>query len=283
MNAGEFRLLGPLEVRVRGESLPLGGLKQRALLAVLLLHANRTVARERLIDELWGDAPPETAVKAVHGYVSRLRKVLPAGTLQTRPSGYMLALDAALVDVHRVDQLVAEAREAGAAAAACLLREALELRRGEPLAEFGDEPFARLEAGRLEDLRLVALEERIEADLELGRHHALVGELEALAAVHPHRERFRGQLMLALYRSGRQAEALEAFREAREKLGELGLEPGALLRRLERQILNQAEELELPDRRGRREGVVVLHLDVGRAHASALIESLLSIGATFAV
>src|SRR4051794_34558247 len=206
----EFGLLGTLEVRAAEGLLPLGRPKQRALLALLLLHANRVLARERLIDELWGDAPPETAVKVVQVYVSRLRKLLPPGMLVTRPPGYVLEVDPEAIDLLRFERLVAGARGTDPGHAAGLLREALGLWRGPPLAEFGDEPFVRVEAGRLEDMRLAALEERIDADLALGRHAELVGELELLIAEQPQRERLRGQLMLALYRSGRQAEALDA-------------------------------------------------------------------------
>jgi DNA-binding SARP family transcriptional activator len=227
----EFGLLGPLEVRGDEEPLRLPARKQRALLALLLLHANRVVGRERLIDQLWGEDPPETAVKALQVYVSQLRKLLPAGMLMTRPPGYVLEVEPEAVDLLRFERLVAEARACEPARASVLLREALGLWRGPPLAEFGEEPFARVEATRLEDLRLAALEERIEADLSLGRHAELVSELEALVAEEPHRERLRGQLMLALYRSGRQAQALEAYRAARAALAELGLEASAPLRR----------------------------------------------------
>jgi DNA-binding SARP family transcriptional activator len=240
----EFGLLGPLEVRTADGPLPLGAPMQRALLALLLLNANRVVPRDRLISELWGESPPETAAKAVQVYVSRLRKLLPAEMLVTQAPGYVLRVEPASVDLQRFERLVAEAHDADPARAASLLAEALALWRGPPLAELWEEPFARIEAGRLEDLRLAALEERIEADLALGRHAKLIGELEALIAEHPHRERLRGQLMLALYRSGRQAEALEAYRNARAALDELGLEPGAALRQLEQQILRQDASLE---------------------------------------
>ncbi len=209
----DYLLLGSLEVRDDDGPLPLGGAKQRALLALLLLHANHVVSRDRLVDELWGDSPPETAAQGVQVYVSRLRRLLPAETLLTRPPGYLLAAAPETIDLRRFERLVADARMADPERASRLLREALELWRGPALAEFGEEPFSRAEAGRLEDLRLAALEERIEADLALGRHNELAGELEALIAAHPHRERLRAQLMLALYRSGRQAEALEAYRD----------------------------------------------------------------------
>lgn len=245
----EFGLLGTLEVRAGDGPLPLGAPKQRALLALLLLNANRVVARERLIDELWGEDPPETAVTAVQVYVSRLRKLLPEGMLVTRSPGYLLEVEPESLDLQRFERLVAEAREADPARASSLLREALGLWRGPPLADFSGEPFARVEAGRLQDLRRAALEGRIEADLALGRHAELVGELEVLIAEHPRRERLRGQLMLALYRSGRQAEALEAYRQARATLDELGIEPGVALRELEKQILTQNAGLELPRER----------------------------------
>jgi DNA-binding SARP family transcriptional activator len=241
----EFLLLGPLEVRDGDRVVALGGVKQRALLALLLLNANRVVPRDRLIDELWGEDPPKTALASVQVYVSRLRKLLLPGVLVTRAPGYTLEVEPDALDLARFELLLAEARGARSEVAARLLREALGLWRGPPLAEFAEEPFARVEAGRLEELRLGALEERISAELELGRDLELVGELEALVPQHPHRERFRAQLMLALYRAGRQADALQAYRAARAALGELGLEPSVALRQLEQQILNQAGALEV--------------------------------------
>src|SRR5712692_7579357 len=239
----EYRVLGPLEVRDGNDSLPLAGAKQRALLALLLVHANHVLSRDRLIDELWGDHPPETAVQSLQVYVSRLRKLLPEDTLLTRPPGYLLAIELDEVDLHRFERLLAEGHaalaEGDAERASDVLREALELWRGPALAEFAFEPFAQAEIGRLEDLHLSALEERIEADLALGRHADLIGELEALVTDNPHRERLRGQLMLALYRSGRQAEALEAYRQGRQALDELGIEPSTALRQLEKAILTQ--------------------------------------------
>ncbi len=240
----EYRVLGSLEVRRGDGPLPLGGPKQRALLALLLVNANRVVARDRLIDELWGESPPDTAVKTTQVYVSRLRKLLP-GALHTRPPGYVLEVEWHNVDLLRFERLVAEARRAEPAAASRLLREALALWRGPALAEF-DEPFAKAEAGRLEDLRLAALEERLEADLADGRHAELVGELEALVPEHPHRERLRALLMLALYRCDRQAEALSVYRDTRAALDELGLEPSATLRALEKQVLTHDPGLNLP-------------------------------------
>jgi DNA-binding SARP family transcriptional activator/tetratricopeptide (TPR) repeat protein len=235
----EVDLLGTLEVRVGGGPVALGPPKQRGLLALLALNANRVVAREQLVDELWGDHPPESADGAVQVYVSRLRKLLPAGTLVTQSPGYLFALPAEAVDVQRFERLVNEAAHAEPALASTLLREALALWRGSPLAEFGDEPFARREADRLQDLKLRALEERIEADLALGRETGVVGELTVLVEAYPYRERPRRQLMLALYRAGRQSEALDAYRDARAALAELGLEPGIELRNLERAILTQ--------------------------------------------
>jgi DNA-binding SARP family transcriptional activator len=235
----DFRVLGPLEVRAGDGPLPLGGERQRAVLALLLLSANRVVGRERLIHDLWGEQPPETAVATLQAYVSRLRKLLPDGVLLTRPPGYLVVVEHGELDLLRFESLVAKARKAEAERAAQLLREALGLWRGPALAEFASEPFAQTEAARLEDLRLAALEERIEADLALGHHGEVIGELEPAIAEHPYRERLRSQLILALYRSGRQAEALEAFRSARAALDELGIEPSAELRRLEKAILVQ--------------------------------------------
>jgi YVTN family beta-propeller protein len=249
----EYRVLGPLEVRDGDESLPLAGAKQRGLLALLLVHANHVLSRDRLIDELWGDHPPETAVQSLQVYVSRLRKLLPDGTLLTRPPGYLLEIDPDTLDLHRFERLLADGREAlaegDAERASSVLREALELWRGPALAEFAFEPFAQAEIARLEDLRVAAVEERVDADLALGRHADLIGELEALISENRHRERLRGQLMLALYRSGRQAEALEAYQQARHALvDELGIDPSGALQRLEKAILVQDEALNAPAR-----------------------------------
>jgi DNA-binding SARP family transcriptional activator len=240
----EFRVLGPLEVRADDGPLPLGGARQRALLALLVLNAGKVVPRERLIDGLWGEAPPESAVKGIQIYVWQLRKLLPDGTIVTRPSGYALEVEPESVDLGRFERLVAAAHGAAPDEAAQLLREALALWRGPPLAGLGDEPGLRAEAERLDELRLAALEDRIDAELALGRPAQLVGELERLIGEHSHRERLRAQLMVALYRSGRQAEALQAYRDARDALAELGLEPGAELRELERRILAQDASLK---------------------------------------
>jgi DNA-binding SARP family transcriptional activator len=248
----EFSILGPLEVRGDGDRpLELGGRKQRALLAVLLLHANRVLSSGNLIEALWGDSPPETAPTALQGYVSHLRKALaPAAAIVTRAPGYVLELEEEELDLNRFERIVEEARRAAAegdaAKAAGQLREALALWRGPALGDLADEPFARAEALRLEELRLAAFEERIEADLRLGRHATLVGELETYVAQQPLRERPRAQLMLALYRSGRQAEALAAYREARRVLvDELGIEPGRELQELEQAILRHDPALDL--------------------------------------
>ena len=246
----DFRLLGPLEVDDGGAPTGLGGVKQRALLALLLLNANMTVASDRFVDELWGDAPPESARKMVQIYVSQLRKLLPSGMLRTQASGYSLEVGEDELDLARFGAAAAEGRGALAAGqpdrASDLLRSALAMWRGAALAEF-DEPFARIEAARLEELRVAVLEDRIDADLELGRHADLVPELEALVQQHPERERLRGQHMLALYRCGRQADALDTYHEGRRVLDEqLGLRPSAALRELEERILRQDPALAPP-------------------------------------
>jgi DNA-binding SARP family transcriptional activator len=233
-----FRILGPLEVSDGDRLLTVGAAKQRALLAALLLRANQVVSTERLIDLLWGDAPPATERATLQTYVLRLRQLLQADDnegpsqpiLVTRPPGYLLRVGAGELDLHEFDRLVALARAAAATGAhdqaAVRLREALELWRGPALADVASDSLRQVEAPRLEEARLAALEERLDADLALGRHASLVGELESLVANHPLRERLRGQLMLALYRCGRQADALEAYRQARLVLcEEFGLEP----------------------------------------------------------
>jgi DNA-binding SARP family transcriptional activator len=242
----DFRLLGPLEVVEHDRRLALGGGKQRSLLAVLLLHANEVVATERLIDELWGASPPVTVAKSVQKYVSRLRKELGDHRLVTRTPGYVLRVDPSELDLSRFERLVAEAGEAEPLTAARLLSEALALWRGAPLADLAYEPFAQAEIARLEESRLAALEQRLDAELAAGRHAELAGELEGLVREHPLRERLRGQLMLCLYRAGRQAEALEAFGAARAVLvEELGIEPGRRLRELHEAILRQDPRLDL--------------------------------------
>ena len=283
----EFRILGPLEVVERDRLLVLGGPKQRALLVILLLHRGEVVSTDRLGDELWGERPPASAAKTVQAYVSNLRKALGDGVLVTRGHGYLLQTARGQLDVDRFEVLVDAGRtalgEGDARGASERLREALALWRGPPLADFAYEPFAQAEAARLEEERLAALEDRIDADLALGRHAALVGELEALVREHPLRERLQGQLMLALYRSGRQADALERYQQARRKLtDELGIEPGPELQELERAILNQDPELGAPSRRlprppARRRGALLLALG-GLILAGAAVAAVLSLG-----
>jgi DNA-binding SARP family transcriptional activator len=245
-----FRILGPLEVEQNGHALRLGGKQRQALLAVLLLHANEPVASEQLVEELWGDAPPDTATKIIQNNVSQLRKLLRPGVLLTRGRGYLLRAEPEELDARSFERLADEGREAlargDARTASATLREGLGLWRGPALADFVYEPFAQSEIGRLEELRLAASEDRIEADLALGRHADLVGELEALVVQHPLRERLRAHLMMALYRSGRQADALEVYKRTRQHLiDELGLEPGPALQRIERAVLAQDASLEL--------------------------------------
>jgi DNA-binding SARP family transcriptional activator len=244
----EFRLLGPLEVTLHERPLALGGVKQRSLLAILLLHANQVLSSDRLIDELWGASPPPTAAKSLQVMVSKLRKKLGDRRLVTHPPGYVLRVEPAALDLARFEQLLGEARRVAPESAARKLHQALALWRGPALADLAYESFAQAEIARLEELRLAALDQRIDADLATGRHAELVGELEALVAQHPLHERLRCQLMLALYRSGRQAEALDAYRAARRELSEeLGLEPSEELKRLEQAILRQDPALDLPE------------------------------------
>lgn len=231
----------------------LGSPRQRALLALLLVHRGELVSSDRLVDALWGEQPPSSAIKIVQGYVSNLRKVLGEGLLVTRGHGYLLAPAPDQTDLDRFESLVTAGQHAMQAgdprSAAARLREALGLWRGPPLADLAYEPFAQPEIARLEESRLAALEARIEAELALGEHARLVSELEALVHEHPLRERFVGQLMLALYQSGRQADALESYRTARRSLvQELGLEPSRHLQGLERAILAQDPALEPPAR-----------------------------------
>src|ERR671932_1714350 len=236
----EFSILGPLEVRAGGRAVALGGTKPRALLAVLLLHANEAVSGERLALALWGEDAPAGAVKTVQVYMSRLRRALgDPDVVTTTGAGYCLRVRPGELDADRFDRLVGQGRDALAAGdaetAGAVLREGLGLWRGAPLAELAGMPFAPPEIARLEEERLAALELRVEADLAAGRHAELVAELGRLTREHPLRERLHAQLMLALYRSGRQAEALEAFQRARRALDStLGLEPGPALRELER-------------------------------------------------
>jgi len=249
----EFRILGPLEAVHEGHSIPLGAAKQRALLAILLIHANQVVSVDRLIDDLWGDEPPDTSAHVVQVYVSQLRKVLErAGDsgqrLATRRPGYVLNVVPDELDLLQFERLVEEGTTLlpeDPPLAAKLLRQALVVWRGPALADFAFESFALHEVERLEEMRLAALESRIGADLASGRHAELIGELDALVSQHPFRERLQEHRMLALYRSGRQAEALQAYQQARQILvEELGIDPRPALQRLERGILEQDPSLE---------------------------------------
>jgi DNA-binding SARP family transcriptional activator len=257
----EFRILGPLEVGADGRLLPLGSPKQRALLGLLLVHANETVARDRLIEELWAETTPASVQSALHVYLSRLRRLLEAagagGALVREAHGYRLRVEPAQLDANRFEVLVGEGSEALAAGkadvAAERLREALALWRGPAFADLQSERFAITAGARLEERRLSAVEKRLEADLALGGDRELISELETLVAEHPYRERLRAQLMLALYRSGRQVEALRVYRETRRTLAdELGLEPGKELKELEQAILRQDESIAASPLRGSR-------------------------------
>jgi DNA-binding SARP family transcriptional activator/tetratricopeptide (TPR) repeat protein len=233
----EFRILGPLDVRDDGRPIELGAGKPRALLAVLLLNANRVVSKDVLLESLWGERPPGTATKALQVYVSQLRKALGKDRILTRPLGYELRIAPGELDADRVEQLISDGD----------FEAALGLWRGRPLADFAYEGFAQSEIARLDELRVACLERRVDVDLAGGGHAALVGELEGLVRLHPLRERLRAQLMLALYRSGRQADALDVYQAGRTLLSdELGLEPGAELRELQRRILAHDPELGLP-------------------------------------
>ena len=269
-----FNLLGPLEVRAERGPVSLGPPQQRALLALLLLNPNRVVSRDRLLDELWGEQPPATAGKLIQLYVSRLRKALEpdrargeeSRILLTRSPGYLIAIEPEQLDLGQFERLRGEARQALAAGrpadAAQKLREALALWRGPPLDDLAYENFAQAEIARLEDLHLAVQEECFDAELALGRHADVVGELESLSAQYPVRERLRAQLMLALYGSGRQAEALEAYQDARRALtDELGIEPSRELRDLQQAILQQDPALDRGD--GGEAGVILSGVEGG--------------------
>jgi YVTN family beta-propeller protein len=237
----EFRVLGPLEVAENGRVLSLGSGRQLALVGFLLLHRNEAVSTDRLVDELWAGSPPPTAGKIIRNSVSLLRKEL-GERLVTRSTGYLLRVEPGELDSERLERAVADGGLEQLSAA-------LALWRGTPLTQLADQEFARHEIARLEELRLAAIEARIEAELALGRAGTVVSELEALVRAHPLRERLRALLMLALYRAGRQSDALQAYQDARRTLSsELGLEPGRQLQELERKILNQDQTLEAPAR-----------------------------------
>ena len=249
----EFRILGPLEVRDDdGAVIDLGGRQQRLLVAVLLLHPNEVVSVDSLIEALWPDQPPASAVKSVQAQISRVRRALGEGErLQTRGNGYLLVVEPGELDGDRFRTLFDEGRKrltgGDPTGAETTIRQALELWRGQPLADFAYDDFSQAAIARLDELHLSALEERFDAELALERHGAVVAELEALVVTHPLRERLRGQLMLALYRSGRQAEALRAYEDARRQLAEeLGLEPSEPLKRLQRAILDEDPVLDSP-------------------------------------
>jgi YVTN family beta-propeller protein len=261
----EFRVLGPVEVYEGGRQLPIGAAKQRSLLAILLIHANETVSTGRLIDDLWGEQPPDGASHTLQVYVSQLRKTLepdrprrsPTQILITRDPGYLLRVGEDELDLHRFERLAEEGRaalrERRPAVASAKLERALALWRGRAFADVALEEFARDAVTRAEELRAIALEDRVEADLGCGKDAELVPELRGLVAAHPLRERLWGQLMLALYRSGRQAEALDTYQQARRVLGdELGIDPGPELQKLERAILRQDPSLGLASHQAER-------------------------------
>jgi YVTN family beta-propeller protein len=271
----EFRVLGPLEVVRDGRVLTLGSGRQLALVAVLLLHANEAVSVDRLVDELWRESPPPTAAKIVRNSVSLLRREL-GDRLVTRPPGYLLRVEEGELDSERLERAVRSGDLES-------LTQALDLWRGPPLSQFAYESFAQDEIARLEELRLAAVELRVDAELALGRHAGVLAELEALVRQHPLRERLYGQLMLALYRSGRQSDALEAYRQARRSLDEqLGIEPGPALRELERKILNQDDSLVAPMRAParaspeRRRGLTLVVAGAAVLLAAALAAALLA-------
>ncbi|HZG34520.1 MAG TPA: AfsR/SARP family transcriptional regulator, partial [Gaiellaceae bacterium] len=277
----EFRLLGPLEVRRDGEALPLPGPRQAALLALLLLHPNEVVPRARLVDGLWGERPPASVANALQVAAHALRKLLGRERLETRGDGYLLRVAAGEVDLQRAEALLRRARdEQEPAAAAALLAEALALWRGPPLSGLREVPFARTEAPRLDELRLVVLERRLAAQLDAGAGEELVPELQALVAEQPYRERLHRHLMLALYRAGRQAEALAAFRSARRLLvDDLGVEPGPELRELERRLLRHDPTLLPPAPSGAASLPAPATRLIGRELEIAAVTSLIRGGA----
>jgi DNA-binding SARP family transcriptional activator len=241
----DFQILGPIEVVDGGAGLPLGGRNQRAVLALLLLNVDEVVPTDRMIEAVWGEQPPRTALTSLQNSVSQLRKLLGPERIVTKAPGYALRLQDDRVDIDRVRKLVDDSRTADPDRRASLLLEAVSLWRGPPLADFTYDAFAQTTITQLEELRLSVTEERIDAEIELGRHAELLGELEARVAEHPLRERLRGQLMLALYRTGRQADALHAYQEARRSLiEELGIDPGPALQRLHGAILRQERSLD---------------------------------------
>ncbi|HST17507.1 MAG TPA: BTAD domain-containing putative transcriptional regulator [Gaiellaceae bacterium] len=245
----DYRVLGPLEVEDEGRLLELTGQRQRALLILLLLRANEVVATDRIVDDLWGGSAPRTAPAALHNAIGQLRRVLGVDCLVTRPPGYVLHVERAQVDALRFEDVVRGARATEPAARAAALRDALALWRGAALIDVAYESFAATEASRFEELRLVAREELNDVELGLGSHDALVPELQALVEANPLRERLWGQLMLALYRAGRQGDASQAYQDARHTLlAELGIEPGPALKQLHGAIIRQ--EIDVPTAHG---------------------------------
>jgi DNA-binding SARP family transcriptional activator len=275
----EYRILGPLEALDGDRPISLGGTRQRAVLALLLLHANETLTRDVLIDRLWGEEAPATAAKVLQNCVSALRKELPPETIRTVGGSYALSLGPDELDRDRFERLLADGRAALADGAyeqaAELIQAALALWRGSPLSDLSYESFTQDEISRLQELQVAAIEDRIDAELGLGRHEGAVAELESLVARYPLRERMRGQLMLALYQSGRQAEALEVYRAARRTLmTELGIEPSRALQDLERAILAHDPALDAaPHRSVPRPGRAAASPLVGRDRELALLEA----------
>src|SRR5436305_3268345 len=287
----EFRTLGELEVWHANTPVPIRGAVQRSVLALLLLKPNAVVRLEDLVDELWGPAAPTTAPKMIQNAISKLRKSGMAEVLATRAGGYVLQVDPDQVDATRFERLVDRARQSLAAgmpeAAEQLLEEANALWRGAPLADLAPESFAQREIARLEELRLTATETSVEAGLALGRHRELASTLEALVSRYPLRETLRMQLMLALYRSRRQADALAAYPAARAYLrDEVGLEPSPALQRLEQAVLLQDPALDLEfldpvatEQRAVRKTLTVLHADLARDGRELDPEALIGLAA----
>jgi DNA-binding SARP family transcriptional activator len=263
----ELRILGPLEVSDETGHVALGGPKQRGLLAILVLQAGHVVPTERLIDLLWGEEAPKTATASLQNAVGRLRRALGADVLVTHAPGYVLKVEPDQIDARRFERALSDARRLPAEERRDRLQAALDLWRGPALAEFAFDDFAQSEIRRLEELRLIVLGERIDADLELGRHGDVISQLEALVRDHPLRETFRRQLMLGLYRAGRQAEALEVYQDARARfIDELGIEPGPELKQLQSEILRHEAGLAVSDHPAPsdEEGEIVKALLAGR-------------------
>src|SRR4051794_20626299 len=246
----EVGLLGPFEVRAQGKTVTLGGHRQRAALALLAIHANEVVSTDAMVDRLWSGDAPAGAVTTLQVYLSHLRRAIASTslTIETRRPGYVLVVEPDRVDARRFERLVADGRTAATAGnarrAAAVLRDALALWRGPALVDFAFERFAETEIARLEELRLSALEARIDADLILGDHDNVIAELEVLVVEHPLREGFRGQLMRSLHAAGRRPEALRVYQHGRQALADIGIDPGTALQRLEQAILLQDPALD---------------------------------------